>query len=224
MGKEEIICPGRCVVCGGIMAKAGMSRHLKSCREKNERIKTKGKEYPAFHLLVEGRHLPEYWLQIAVPIDFSLQDVDQFLRDIWLECCGHLSEFVIRDVHYWSNNDEYEDEYEDMGVPLSAVLDLREKFFYDYDFGTNTRLALRVVGMTICRKKEIVLLARNEPPPIPCGVCGRNAERICAMCSHMAEGWLCYACSRKHRCEEPHFLPLVNSPRTGCCGYTGAAD
>jgi len=53
-----------------------------------------------FHLLVEGRYLPEYWMHLLVTADISLKKLDTFLRDIWLECCGHLSAYTIEDKTY----------------------------------------------------------------------------------------------------------------------------
>jgi len=35
-----------------------------------------------------------------MPARATLTDLDGFLRDIWLECCGHLSAFDIGTVRY----------------------------------------------------------------------------------------------------------------------------
>jgi len=215
--------PGRCNFCGAVFGKRAMATHLKSCWARGEEKTKKTKTIPALQLLIEGRHLPGYWLQVAVPINFELQNLDRFLRDIWLECCGHLSMFIINGVEYIEDYEEI-DYAESIEMPMNRVLRVGDKFYYDYDFGTTTRLALRVVGPTTVSKKEIILLARNEPPFIPCRGCGQNAELICGMCSHLEEGWLCSSCAKKHRCDEPSFLPVVNSPRTGQCGYTGPVD
>lgn len=218
---KKVNCPGRCSFCSAVFSKKAMATHLKSCRAK-EGEKSK-KAISALQLLIEGRHLPKYWLQVAVPVDFELQDLDRFLRDIWLECCGHLSMFIINGVEYTEDYEEIDDT-ESIEILVGRVLHVGDKFHYDYDFGTTTRLALRVVDLSTVSKKEIVLLARNESPFIPCGVCGQNADLICGMCSHMDEGWLCSSCAKKHSCDEPSFLPVVNSPRTGQCGYTGPMD
>jgi hypothetical protein len=44
-------------------------------------------------LRAEARGRPTFWLDVAVKHDGKLKDVDRFLRRIWLECCGHMSEF-----------------------------------------------------------------------------------------------------------------------------------
>jgi hypothetical protein len=70
--------------------------------------------------------------------------------------------------------------------------------------------------------KEIRVLARNEPPPIPCDECGDEvATQICMECSWSGKGWLCEQCSQTHSCDEEMFLPVVNSPRVGVCAYSG---
>lgn len=44
----------------------------------------------------------KYRLVIEVKNTATLEDVDQFLRDIWLECCDHLSAFEIDGISYES--------------------------------------------------------------------------------------------------------------------------
>ena len=41
----------------------------------------------------EGSHNKDYWLLFTMPLDATLTAVDKFLREIWCECCGHLSAF-----------------------------------------------------------------------------------------------------------------------------------
>jgi len=43
-----------------------------------------------------------YWLDIEATADAALSKLDAFLRRIWLECCGHLSMFVIPPFRYSS--------------------------------------------------------------------------------------------------------------------------
>ena len=43
-----------------------------------------------------------------------------------------------------------------------------------------------------------------------------------ALCERVnEEGWLCQSCADEHECGEDMLLPVVNSPRTGVCGYAG---
>ena len=96
------------------------------------------------------------------------------------------------------------------------------KFQHEYDYGSTTELKLRVVEFRERRVKnpEITSLARNEPPPWECAKCGKPATQI------QATGWgldmdsvFCGDCVGDE--EEEGYLPLVNSPRTGVCGYCG---
>lgn len=216
---------GICSLCNSIVGKAGMTRHLQTCLQKemisektsgdNQKLK-KGNKF--FHILVEGHDYPEYWMHLKISAEASLNALDRFLRDIWLECCGHMSMFKIQGTRYSSSPmTEYEEK--SMSKKMGAILEKGMKFSYEYDFGTTTALALRVIseGEAEIRDKAIQLLARNEPPSITCSNCENIAIKICAQCT----GWLCAKCEQDHDCGEDMLLPVVNSPRVGMCGYTG---
>jgi len=197
---------GKCFLCNKTFSKAGMTKHLKAC------IKESG-ETKLFHIMIEGLHDPEYWLHIEISADAILGDLDQFLRDIWLECCGHLSKFTI-------NRESYSEE--DMNFQLNRVLKPGMEFYHIYDFGSSTELRLRVVSEREGKIGEegVRILARNELPLITCG-CGKNAKWVCTECIYEGEGWLCDECAKEHECGEEMLLPVVNSPRVGVCGYNG---
>lgn len=163
-------------------------------------------------------------MHIEAPEDAKLRDLDGFLRDIWLECCGHLSAFNIKEVSYSSSPQRDFDE-RSMAVKLGEVLEAGMKFSHEYDFGTTTELSLRVVSEQedVMRGKSIRLLARNEPPRIACRSCGKDASNVCAECVWSGDGWFCGECAAEHECGEEMLLPVVNSPRVGMCGYTGTA-
>ena len=112
----------------------------------------------------------------------------------------------------------------DMDVALSEVLKVGDKFKYEYDFGSTTELRLRVAGERegYLRKKDetITILARNISPIIPCRVCGQPATKIEPGYDSAWAGGLCNKCARKVK-DIDWFLPVVNSPRAGVCGYTG---
>jgi len=96
---------------------------------------------------------------------------------------------------------------------------------YEYDFGSTTHLKIKVVDERTGQVtgNGIQLMARNNPPEIPCDVCGKPAVELCVMCLYEGEGALCKAHSENHKCDDDYFLPVVNSPRVGVCGYTGDA-
>ena len=81
-----------------------------------------------------------YWLHIEMNAMATLAELDQFLRDIWLECCGHLSEFTINGIRYETSpsDDWLEMDSKSMNVQLRKVLKVKDKFSYEYDFGSTT--------------------------------------------------------------------------------------
>jgi len=218
---------GKCSLCGSTFSKAQMTKHLKSCKQKRgESRKPTGSGSPrktkSFHLVIEGRYEPEYWMHLEVPANAKLEVLDGSLRQTWLECCGHLSAFTIEGKRYSSwPMEEYGEE--GMDVALGEILSPRIKFKHEYDFGTTTELVLRVVseGKGEIKGKSIRVLARNDPPPIPCDSCGEIATQVCTQCIWSGQGWLCDDCANEHECDEEMFLPVVNSPRVGMCGYAG---
>lgn len=201
-----------------------MTRHLKTCLEARAAAASSKKAAhttPAFLLTVSGKYAPEYWLHLQARADATLENLDSFLRRIWLECCGHMSAFNIAGQSYSSAPmDEMNDA--SMEEPLDQLLAPEMAFEYEYDFGSTTHLVLKVADEYAVPGKSalITLLARNDPPPIACGVCGKPAKFVCAECCDEG-GWLCATCAKKHDCGEDMQLPVVNSPRVGVCGYTG---
>jgi hypothetical protein len=147
-----------------------------------------------------------------------------------VECCGYLSMFSVSTCRYSSlpnglsgllgrGNTECS-----MRVKIGEVFGRTgEKGTYDYDFRSTTRLAIERTGAREGRigRQSVRLLVRNDPPPWTCGVCGEPAILVC--CAHEAESSprVCTAHEKAHPCSEAMFLPVVNSPRMGICGYTG---
>jgi len=168
---------------------------------------------PLLLLRVEARGLPTFWLDVAVKREGKLKDVDQFLRRIWLECCGHLSEFSTGKHQKVS-----------MNAKVSEILGLGDRLGYVYDFGSSTELVLRLLGgVNASAKGAVRLAARNEPPTWPCDACGKAATAICTQCLYEGKGFCCAAHASNHDCGEEMLSPVVNSPRMGVCGYTGEA-
>ena len=165
-----------------------------------------------------------YWLHVALQSDTSLAQLDSFLREIWLECCGHLSAFTIDGSRY-SSRPMTDVGEASMDVLASQVMELGTKFYYEYDFGTTTELTLTVAAVLEPQPqaKSIQLLARNEMPKILCESCGGStlATVVCSNCAWEGKGWLCDQCLAAHECGPETFLPVVNSPRVGVCTYAG---
>ncbi len=84
---------GICDFCKGEFDKSKMTQHLKYCKQRIASMETTKSQEPEktklFHLVVEGRDLPMYWMHLEMPADATLAELDGFLRDTWLECCDH---------------------------------------------------------------------------------------------------------------------------------------
>jgi hypothetical protein len=99
---------GKCKFCHGEFEKAKMTQHLKYCKERvrieAEMAKSrKSKKFirtKLFQIVLEGRYNPQYWMHIEIPADAQLIDLDDFIRDVWVECCDHLSAFQIGEFYY----------------------------------------------------------------------------------------------------------------------------
>lgn len=226
---SRVTTKATCPFCQGMFGKAGMTKHLAACKARAAAIEAesqqKSRRGRLFHLVVAGRHAPMYWMHLEVPADAHLTDLDSFLRETWVECCGHLSAFQIAGVSYdsmdaieWGSGDKPMD-----GVKLGKVLGVGQQGIYEYDFGTTTELSLSVVAERTgpVGGKTITVLARNEPPAIPCQNCGQPATEVCTECVWDGTGWICDACVATHACGDEMLLPVVNSPRVGMCGYSG---
>ncbi len=180
-----------------------------------------------FHLLVIGRYRPIYWQHIELQTVILLTELDSFLREIWLECCGHLSRFIIQETSnmYDLFDEPYDFSYDKtMDVELGHIAKVGTKLGYEYDFGSITTLELKVLSERegFLSKEHITILARNRLPTILCSNCQENlATQMCSECFYEGETWLCEGCAAIHECGEEMFLPVVNSPRTGVWGYSG---
>lgn len=230
---KRFVSYGKCFLCGGTFAKNVITRHLKTCPARQEAIAQEaqagaGKPVRLFHLQAEGRYYPEYWLHFEMPANALLEDLDDFLRNIWLECCDHLSAFTIRGVSYELDTGMVDAMWKDifgpsrptrnMDVRLSSVLQVGEQFAHEYDFGTTTELKLKVVAERegTRPKGDVRILARNYAPDYRCVTCGQPARYL-----YVYEAPYQPYCKRHAREHDEGILPLVNSPRTGECGYTG---
>lgn len=215
---------GTCTYCGKEMAKGGISRHLKSCSVRQEAIaNAAGKEeQPLYHLQVQDAYGGDYWLHLEVNGSATLKKLDDYLRAIWLECCGHMSQFSIGSA--WSGMEV------GMSRKIDRVFDMTDELIHVYDFGTSSETKVKCVGNRKgipLTKHPIALMARNTMPQAPCQECGKPAAWLCMECiyEHDQPGLLC----EEHAQDHPHddyggVMAFVNSPRVGMCGYEGPAE
>ena len=228
---------GKCAYCGKEYAKGSMTRHLKSCTARQEAMaaaqKKRGRDITLYHIQVLDKtpwavfDSAYFWLHLEVAGNATLQDLDEYLRAIWLECCGHLSGFEIGEVFYTQIFDDgmsWRLE-RNMNVRIDRLFQPGMKIPYQYDFGTTSYLTIRVLDQRQGKPihgKPIDLMARNNPLEIACHVCGKPAEWICTQCmwEEGKDSAFCEEHAEEHEHEEME-LPILNSPRTGLCAYSG---
>jgi len=86
---------GICIYCSESYSSQAMTRHLESCEKRKNFYLTKNKKNKShsnnivFLLKVVSKYYPEYWMYLEVDGTAKLKAIDKFLRDTWLECCGH---------------------------------------------------------------------------------------------------------------------------------------
>lgn len=219
------ISRGQCTYCGHVAAKHTISKHLQSCavrKERKEQAAASGRAAETLHhIRVQNRYDKDFWLDLEVRGSATLKQIDSYLRDIWLECCGHLSEFQA--------NERY-GKAVGMARKVDSVFTPGTTILHIYDFGTSSETLLTSVEQSTdvpLSKHPLSLMARNLMPQVQCMECDKPATHLCMECQIEEDesGMLC----DEHVAEHPHDnygepFPLVNSPRLGLCGYEGPAE
>jgi len=204
---------GKCFYCEEMLTQENIREHLQNHLLQMTKEGNKKNLVNYCHIGVEAG---EMFLHLLVRGSLTMKRIDQFLRDIWLECCDHLSGFGHKNFKI-KMKDRVEDVFQD-----------RIKIFHDYDYGTTTRVLLRAhKHYSLPQSDDIILLSRNEPLKLMCSICHKKpAVNICTVCWYNDYAYFCESCSKAHAetCSDFYDyanMPLVNSPRTGECGYTG---
>jgi hypothetical protein len=208
--------PGTCLLCRAPVTKRKALKHAMECLQASGW--PTGKK-PSLLIMIQGLHKKSYWLVVLARHDARLGDLDQLIRDVWVECCGHLSSFEIDGVLYDSDDDMCSTGA--MEVPLSDLVSPGSTFIYDYDFGSVTSLALKVIGETPIAplKDPLCLIARNNRPTIPCDLCGGEAAFTLGDIYEENPRYYCRECLLSTD-YDPYCVGIIsNSPRDGVCGY-----
>jgi hypothetical protein len=207
------------------MAKSGVSKHLPVCPQRRGILaKAEQKAIPSeslYHLRVQDAYSSDFWLDLEARGSARLKDLDDYLRAIWLECCGHLSQFSIGG---WGGSEIA------MKRRLEEVFAPGVTLTHIYDFGTSSETLIKLVAIRQGKpstSRAMTLMARNLLPQTKCMECEEQAAWLCEECMYEddAPGTLC----DKHAKTHPHDnygepVAIVNSPRVGMCGYEGPAD
>ena len=216
---------GKCFYCEGEIIKNEAAKHLAGCVRRQEAISKagnqKGQSETLYHLRIQAIGLEEFWLDLEMRSSAILKNLDDYLKAIWLECCGHLSQFLTAGrrgdkISFGRRAGEVFGE----GVALTHI----------YDFGTSSETMVTVIEARQGKpttSRPIFLMARNVMPECKCIECERPAGWLCLDCLNEQEVWgsLCDEHAKTH----PHNnygepVKLVNSPRLGLCGYDGPAE
>lgn len=205
-GKYE----GQCKFCKQDFTKKQIIDHLDKCEKRKKDISVKN-----LRLRIIDPYIKNFWLLVEVDNKAKLKDLDQLIRDVWVECCGHLSLFG-----------NYGNEIGKQRI-IIETLNHRDTVGYVYDFGSSTELTIEALGYSnyqLSNKKKVELVARNYLPLSNCTKCGERATQICVACAEEEPVFVCDKCAEKYHNEENekeehYLLPIANSPRSGVCGY-----
>lgn len=202
---------GHCHVCGASLRADEVSSHAATCfmdavqrryivRDVDERY---ARSQPLM-VWVRSEELRHCMMLIVQPTT-SLRQLDQFLRDLWLECCGHMSHFEIGGTQYSNcvpgpgdpptfDTDLAEPDEQHMVHTVEETIAMGQKFRHEFDYGDTTCLNLELVGALPVpygyvqefinppeaaegyRDDFITVVARNLPPE-RCFTCGSAAHR-----------------------------------------------
>ncbi|HLI07967.1 MAG TPA: hypothetical protein VKV40_15470 [Ktedonobacteraceae bacterium] len=79
MARAKIASTGICNFCKGEFDKGKMTQHLKYCKARQAAIQAeetgkarRPKKSKLFHILVEGREFPMYWMHLEMPASLTL--------------------------------------------------------------------------------------------------------------------------------------------------------
>jgi hypothetical protein len=226
---------GECFVCGESLAYGEMGDHLPSCLE--DAPLPSSRKTPSRGYLVGARddERTDFWTYFLIPRSEQLVDLDQFLRETWVDCCGHLTAFRIKgqrfESHGGSSGPAHGTPTGSLAPKLFALLDDGEEFSFEYDFNRPTKLSLKMIEE--CTYPDVeeydeehkiawgkaLMVAQNEDPEWTCSECGDEAEWVCRECGVEDDGVLCEECAQEHDHDDEAFLPKANSPRVGMCRF-----
>lgn len=227
---NQISNKGECFLCHQTIDYRMMTRHVKSCLDKSLKLAPgitpeltpvgESKEKVFLFKIVAERY---FWLFVEINGSATLEDLDYFLRKIWLECCHHLSRFVINGISYVSMDEMHGAR---MSKKIHQLFKNNSTFDHQYDFGSTTDLSGTLVSSRPGEllNRDLRLIARNHfPEDMTCIGCDGPAAEVCSMCYE----YFCEKCPKEHlncRSMEEYLLPVVNSPRMGVCGYSGPSE
>ena len=199
-----------CKFCNKKFGKKAFDTHLSECISNSQNNKS---GYLIEFMSQSEITNKDYSIFAIFGTKCKFSHIDNFLKRIWCECCGHMSTL---DVYESINDDELIQKEIKFDILISKY-ELAYQFTYEYDMGTTTTIYFRIVKKLDGNDNNlnIDLVYQNEPFKLKCKFkCKKEAlytyeyDIICEEC--------------KNNVDEPEcVLHIVNSPRVGMCGYEG---
>ncbi len=198
---------GVCRICEKEYAASSLLRHIKTHLTKETAPKQNDT-----HFLIRA-NAGHHYMYILAPLKSHLYDLDHFLRNYWMECCGHLSSFMV------------DREEIDMDQMMRKIFYDGFKCEYVYDWGSSTYVDIEIKGAYALPNapKELSILVRNNPPDALCGQCEKKQATILVMEDYY-NGKNPFYCADCHDEDTEYYHRVTNSPRMGVCGYDGESD
>jgi hypothetical protein len=162
-----------------------------------------------------------YFIYAIIGKKCTFTNIDNFLKEIWCECCGHLSEF--REFH--------DAPAKKIGKSTKITnYEVGDRFMYEYDFGTTTTIFGEILEILDGEEnnKKIELVKQNDQPQFSCVVCKKDAEYfyngscpfLCEECKNKFKKLMKKTDDVESNDEDfTNITELSNSPRVGLCGY-----
>ena len=201
---------GHCHICGGSLRADEVRSHAATCFmdavQRRYRVRDVDQRYARSQPLMVWVRSEElrHWVMLIVQPTTSLRQLDQFLCDLWLECCGHMSHFEIGNIQYSAcvpgpgdppmfDTDLAEPDEQHMIHTVEETIVMGQKFRHEFDYGDTTCLDLELVGALPIpygyvqeftnppdvaqgyHDDFITVVARNLPPE-RCFTCGAVAR------------------------------------------------
>ncbi|MPQ44024.1 DUF7309 domain-containing protein [Clostridium tarantellae] len=233
---------GKCYFCEKDLKSRSALKHIKSCITRVSNVEDmkndSSKLIKKYLIQITPTYMKsEYWMYITIDENLKLKDLDQFLRKIWLECCGHLSSFKIYDEKYDSDVNDEDEENEDcdffswtfkdaksLNYKLKDVINIDDIVTYSYDWGSTTELKLKIIDKftTGNKEKKIEIIARNSEHTENCYICSKTSTYY----DYEKNRYLCKSCVNNLKLSEESIeeVSYLNSPRDGVCGYVGERE
>ena len=208
---------GQCLICRGSYTATGMTSHMK------RHILEAGGDRRYYVIRIDAGQGSPFWMYVQVKGSSTLQDMDIFLRDVWLECCQHASSFTIDNRTY---------HMPDMDIPICDVLHELTSFVHQYDTTTLRLGVIRISSRLFAEPSladgrlnpalaghKVSVLAIHDTVQFRCRYCQRPSSMVCTGFIMNGEGVICPQCVQQYGYDISKMRRALQSPRVGQCRY-----